>query len=248
MPLLGFLLNELDGSAPDKCSGYHEARAAGQFPGDEPAVRSLLDDSLFSFQIRYGNAEPKRSPFCFTYALRAPLGLAASKKKEGPKSALDLAALFHPSLSCSAPLLRRSPSVRSGDGISNVPDGNQHGQELSGPCWHEAVLAPGGSREPRARAVREASHIGQDRDGWRCCGIRGSQRLVCRAPLGNSASVWASGKTNCQRPSCFPGRSRLLVMTFGGSCTHTALSRNRCTTRIQPVSRDSRTRSTASDI
>jgi hypothetical protein len=218
------LLYELDESAPDKCSGYHEARAAGQFPGAELAVRSLLDDSLRSFQIRCGNSEPKRSPF-FTYALRAPL----RKKKGGPKSALDLAALFHPSLSCSAPLLQRSPSVRSGDGISNVRDGPARTGAV-GPCWHEALLGPGGSRDPRARAVREASHIGQDRDGWRCCGIRRSQRLVRRARLWKFRFRSGFGQHELARAKLFPGRSRLLVVTLGGSCTRTALSRNRCTT------------------
>jgi hypothetical protein len=53
------------------------------FRGGELAVRSLLDDSLGSFQIRYGNAEPKRpEPFLFyVRAESAPGGSPLRKNR-----------------------------------------------------------------------------------------------------------------------------------------------------------------------
>ena len=192
------MLYELDESAPDKCSGYHEARTAGKFPGGELAVRSLGRRLARQFSNPLGNAEPKRpEPFLLYVRAESAPGVRRFEKNEGPNSALDLAALFTQVFHVAILSRGEAQAFALADGISNVWDGNQHGQELSSRVGMNALVGPGGSREPRARAVREGSHIGQDRDGWRCSGIRGSQRLVRRArPFGNSASVWASGKTN----------------------------------------------------
>jgi hypothetical protein len=85
----------------------------------------LLDDSLRSFQIHYGNAEPKRpEPFLFHVRAESAPGVRRFKKDEGPNSALDLAALFTQVFHVA--LLSRGETQAFGlaDGIGDVRDGN----------------------------------------------------------------------------------------------------------------------------
>jgi hypothetical protein len=70
---------------PINAAGTMKLERLENFPLANLRFVPLLDDSLGSFQIRQETLNPNGpSPFCFTYALRAPPGFAASKKTKVP--------------------------------------------------------------------------------------------------------------------------------------------------------------------
>lgn len=152
------MLFELDESAPDKSSGYHEARTAGKFPGGELAVRSLARRLARQFSNPLGNAEPKRpEPFLLYVRAESAPGVRRFEKNEGPNSALDLAALFTQVFHVALLSRGEAQAFALADGISNVRDGNQHGQELSGRVGMKLSWGPAGvgnlALEPCAKCL-----------------------------------------------------------------------------------------------
>lgn len=84
-------------------------------------------------------------------------GVRRFEKNEGPNSALDLAALFTQVFHVALLSRGEAQAFALADGISNVRDGNQHGQELSGRVGMKLSWGPAGvgnlALEPCAKCL-----------------------------------------------------------------------------------------------